>query len=155
METFAPRGDSPPLHVHRAEDEIFHVLEGEVRFQVADKELRVRAGETVLAPKGVPHTYLVESERGRWLVVTARGNHERFVRSLGRPAERSELPEPSPPTPDQREAWLPPGAGTGSRSWGPRSAERADCNAPDLRTGARRTPRGTGTWAAMHRASPG
>lgn len=105
METLAPHGDSPPLHVHRSEDEIFHILEGEVRFRVADKELRVRAGETVLAPKGVPHTYLVESERGRWLVVTARGNHERFVRSLSRPAERSELPEPSPPpTQDQREA---------------------------------------------------
>ena len=28
----------------------------------------------------MPHTYLVESERSRWLVVTARGNHERFVR---------------------------------------------------------------------------
>jgi mannose-6-phosphate isomerase-like protein (cupin superfamily) len=104
METLAPHGDSPPLHVHRTEDEIFHILEGEVRFRVADQELRVRPGETMLAPKGVPHTYLVESERGRWLVVTAHGNHERFVRALSRPAERSELPEPSPPTPDQREA---------------------------------------------------
>ena len=120
METLAPRGDSPPLHVHRAEDEIFHVLEGEVRFQVADEELRVRAGETVLAPKGVPHTYLVESERGRWLVVTARGNHERFVRSLSRPAERSELPEPSPPpTPDQREALAAAGREHGLELVGP------------------------------------
>ena len=119
METLAPRGDSPPLHVHRAEDEIFHVLEGEVRFRVADKELWVRAGETVLAPKGVPHTYLVESERGRWLVVTARGNHERFVRSLSRPAERSELPEPSPPTPDQREALAAAGREHGLEIVGP------------------------------------
>jgi quercetin dioxygenase-like cupin family protein len=104
-ETLAPRGDSPPLHVHRTEDEIFHVLEGEVRFRVADEDVWVRAGETVLAPKGVPHTYLVESERGRWLVVTAHGNHERFVRSVSRPAERSELPEPSPPpTPEKLEA---------------------------------------------------
>lgn len=120
METFAPRGDSPPLHVHRGEDEIFHVLEGEVRFEVAGEEFRVRAGETVLAPKGVPHTYLVESERGRWLVVTARGNHERFVRSLSRPAERSELPEPSPPpTPDQREALAAAGREHGLEVVGP------------------------------------
>jgi mannose-6-phosphate isomerase-like protein (cupin superfamily) len=105
LETLAPRGASPPLHVHHTEDEIFHILEGELRFRVGDEELRVGAGETLLAPKRVPHTYLVESERGRWLVATAHGDFERFVRSFSRPAERAELPEPSPPpTPEQAEA---------------------------------------------------
>ena len=53
----------------------------------------------------MPHTYLVESSQGRWLVVTVGGDFERFVRSLGRPAERAELPEPSPPpTPEQADA---------------------------------------------------
>jgi Cupin domain len=118
METLAPQGDSPPLHVHLAEDEIFHILEGEVRLRIADEELLVRAGETVLAPKGVPHTYFVESERGRWLVVTGRGNHERFVRSLSRPAERSELPEPSA-TPAQREALAAAGREHGLEIVGP------------------------------------
>src|SRR5918996_445631 len=33
LESLAPYGDSPPLHVHRTEDELFHVLEGE---QVVD-----------------------------------------------------------------------------------------------------------------------
>lgn len=159
METLAPRGDSPPLHVHRAEDEIFHVLEGEVRFQVADEGLRVRAGETVLALKGVPHTYLVESERGRWLVVTARGNHERFVRSLSRPAERSELPEPSPPpTADQLEAMAAAGREHGLEVVGPAplSAQTARPRTCALALGARRSPGPTsGAWAAMHRASPG
>jgi quercetin dioxygenase-like cupin family protein len=97
LENLAPRGDSPPLHIHHTEDELFHILEGELRFRVGDEELRVRAGDTVLAPKGVPHTCLVESERGRWLVATAHGDFERFVRSFSRPAERAELPEPSPP----------------------------------------------------------
>jgi quercetin dioxygenase-like cupin family protein len=104
LENFAPRGNSPPLHVHHIEDEIFHILEGELRFRVRDEEVRVGAGETLLAPRGVPHTYVVESERGRWLVATARGDFERFVRSISRPAERAELPEPSPPTPEQTEA---------------------------------------------------
>jgi quercetin dioxygenase-like cupin family protein len=105
LETLAPRGASPPLHVHHTEDEVFHILEGELRFRVGDDELRAGAGETLLAPKGVPHTYLVESERGRWLVATANGDFERFVRSFSRPAERSELPEPAPPrTPAQAEA---------------------------------------------------
>jgi Cupin domain len=105
LENLAPRGASPPLHVHHTEDETFHILEGELRFRVGDEELRAGAGETLLAPKGVPHTYLVESERGRWLVVTAKGDFERFVRSFSRPAERGELPEPEPPpTPEQVEA---------------------------------------------------
>ncbi len=106
METLAPHGDSPPLHVHRTEDEIFHVLEGELRMRAGEAEVRIGAGETILAPKGVPHTYRVESPAGaRWLVMTSRGDFERFVRALSRPAERPELPPAQgPPTPEQTDA---------------------------------------------------
>lgn len=97
IEHLASRGDSPPLHVHHREDEIFHILEGELRFLVGGEELRAGPGETLLAAKGVPHTYVVESERGRWLVTTGNGDFERLVRAISRPAERAELPEPSPP----------------------------------------------------------
>jgi quercetin dioxygenase-like cupin family protein len=104
LESYGPRGGSPPLHVHEREDEIFHVLDGELRVRAGDTEIRVGAGETVLAPKRVPHTYRVESVVARWLVVTTRGDFERFVRSVSRPAERSELPAPEgPPTPEQVE----------------------------------------------------
>jgi len=63
-------------------------------------------GETILGAKGVPHTYRVESREGaRWLVITRRGDFERFVRALSRPAERSELPaDQGPPTPEQIDA---------------------------------------------------
>jgi hypothetical protein len=66
----------------------------------------IAAGETLLAPKGVAHTYRVESPAGaRWLVITRRGHFERFVRALSRPAERPELPTPQgPPTPEQADA---------------------------------------------------
>jgi mannose-6-phosphate isomerase-like protein (cupin superfamily) len=106
QESVAPHGDSPPLHVHHTEDEVFHVLEGELRVRAGDTEVRLGAGETILAPKGVPHTYRVESREGaRWLVITSRGDFERFVRALSRPAERPELPAAQgPPTPEQAEA---------------------------------------------------
>jgi quercetin dioxygenase-like cupin family protein len=106
METLAPHGDSPPLHVHHTEDETFHVLEGELRMRAGDADITIAAGETLLAPKGVPHTYRVESREGaRWLVITTRGDFERFVRALSRPAERSALPTPhGPPTPEQTDA---------------------------------------------------
>jgi quercetin dioxygenase-like cupin family protein len=102
----ASYGDSPPLHIHRNEDEIFHILEGEMLFRVAGEDRRACSGDTLLAPKGIPHTYRVDSADGaRFLTITRGGDFEGLVRSCGRPAERSGLPDPSgPPTPEQVEA---------------------------------------------------
>ena len=106
IESLGPHGESPPLHVHQTEDEIFHVLEGELRLRAGDADVTIAAGETLLAPKRVAHTYRVESPAGaRWLVITTLGDFERFVRALSRPAERPELPTPQgPPTPEQADA---------------------------------------------------
>lgn len=96
LEHRAALGDSPPLHLHQTEDEIFYVIEGEIRFQLGGEESRLGPGESLLTPKGVPHTYRIESPGGaRWLTVTRRGDFERFVRALGRVAEREELPVPA------------------------------------------------------------
>lgn len=103
IESFAPEGDSPPLHVHTTEDEVFHVLEGELRLRVGDDDARLRPGGAALAPRGVPHTYRVESPHARWLAVTCHGDFERFVRELSRPAESDGLPPQTPPTPEQAE----------------------------------------------------
>lgn len=96
LEHHAPYGDSPPLHIHHTEDEVFQVLEGEFRFQIDGQELRVGAGEVIIAPKGKPHSYRVESAAGgRWQTITVKGDFERFVQAIGRPTERDELPEPA------------------------------------------------------------
>jgi quercetin dioxygenase-like cupin family protein len=101
IESRVPCGDSPPFHIHHTEDEIFHILEGAVRFKLQDKEFRAGPGDILLAPKGVPHTYRAESPTGgRFLTVTARGDFERFVLALGRPAERADLPPPAAPSPE-------------------------------------------------------
>ena len=106
LEHRAPQGDSPPLHVHRNEDEIFHILKGEMLFRVADQDVHAGSGDTLLAPKGTPHTYRVDSTDGaHWLTIIRGGDFEGLVRSFARPAERSGLPDPSgPPTPEQAEA---------------------------------------------------
>ncbi len=100
IENWAAHGDSPPLHIHQTEDELFQVLEGEFRFVVGKEEHRAGPGEVLLAPKGVPHTYRVESAAGgHWLVTTTHGDFERFVREVSRPATTPELPPTSgPPT---------------------------------------------------------
>jgi quercetin dioxygenase-like cupin family protein len=103
LEHRALHGDSPPLHVHLNEDEIFHILEGKMLFGVADRDVHAGTGDTLLASKGIPHTYRVDSADGaRWLTIMRGGDFEGFVRSCGRPAERSGVPDPSgPPTPER------------------------------------------------------
>jgi mannose-6-phosphate isomerase-like protein (cupin superfamily) len=49
--------DGPPMHVHDSDDEAWHVLEGTLRFRFSDRTVDVRAGGTVFAPAGTPHTY--------------------------------------------------------------------------------------------------
>ncbi len=102
LEHRAPGGDSPPLHVHHTEDEVFHVLEGTLRLRVGGQDRMLGAGETMLAPKGVVHTYRVETPEGaRWLTITTRRDFENFVRAMARPAPRPGLPPPSgSPTPE-------------------------------------------------------
>jgi len=104
LESRAPRGDSPPLHVHD-EDEIFHVIEGVMRLRAGGDEIVLRAGETFNAPRGIAHSYIVVSEEARWLVITAKGRFESFVRSFSRPAPSAELPEAAgPPSAAEAEA---------------------------------------------------
>jgi mannose-6-phosphate isomerase-like protein (cupin superfamily) len=100
VEHFMPFGESPPLHIHRNEDEVFHILEGEMRIRIEGEDRIVRAGETVLAPKGKPHSFRVESSGGaRCLTITSGGDFENMIREMGEPATRAELPPQVEPTP--------------------------------------------------------
>jgi mannose-6-phosphate isomerase-like protein (cupin superfamily) len=86
------RGDMPPLHVHRRDDETFYVLEGEVTLFVADEQLVLGPGQAAFAPRDVPHAYRVESEEARWLVITTPAGFDDFVREVSDPAPAEELP---------------------------------------------------------------
>jgi quercetin dioxygenase-like cupin family protein len=121
LEHRVPHGFSPPLHLHRNEDEVLHVLAGEFRVRVQDEERRVGAGDILLVPKGVPHTYRVESSpEGHVLSITGRGDFERFVRAVSRPAERSDLPPPAgPPSAEAIQAFAAAAAQCGIALVGP------------------------------------
>jgi quercetin dioxygenase-like cupin family protein len=98
-----PRGDSPPLHRHEREDEVFHILEGEIRFRVGDQEILARAGDTLVGPKGVAHTFRVESEEARFLTLATAGDFEAMMREVARPAGDG-LPPAAEPTPAEIQA---------------------------------------------------
>ena len=96
VESLGPPGDMPPLHVHRVEDEVFYVLDGALELHVAGRPpARLEAGESLLAPRDVPHTYRVVSEGpARWLVLSVPASFERFVLAASDPAETQTLPPP-------------------------------------------------------------
>lgn len=56
------------LHTHLSDDEVWHVLEGSLRFRFLDGEIEACAGTTVFVPAGVPHTYRV-AQPGSYLIV--------------------------------------------------------------------------------------
>ncbi len=57
-------------------------------------------GETAFAPRGVPHTFRVESETARMLVAATPAGFDRFVAAVGEPAGAPGLPdEPILPDP--------------------------------------------------------
>jgi hypothetical protein len=60
---------------------------------VGDEETVLRPGEFLNAPRGVAHTFRVSSaEPARMLVTSAPARFDAFVRELGEPAARDELP---------------------------------------------------------------
>ncbi len=100
VEHYMPYGMSPPLHVHRNEDEVFHILEGSLRIQINGVESIAHAGQTVMAPKGVPHSFRVESAEGaRCLTITSGGDLERMIRENGEPADSARMPPVAEPGP--------------------------------------------------------
>jgi len=66
-----PRGAAPPLHIHHDCDETWYVIEGWLTVFVGDERFEVGPGDFVLNPKGVPHSFLVTSERAEFLVAFA------------------------------------------------------------------------------------
>ena len=57
LEDTSSPGDGPPRHVHRSNDELFYVLEGEFLFLVGEWQESVPAETCVFVPRGTVHAY--------------------------------------------------------------------------------------------------
>ena len=97
-----PRGASPPLHTH-PQDESYIVLEGQMTVQAGEQRFELEAGGTAVVPMGVPHTFRVESENAKVLVLSTPAGLERFVRDGSVPATEPTLPPPEAPRPSSEE----------------------------------------------------
>lgn len=117
-EQLAPRGSGSPLHVHHNEDEWFYVLGGELTIWVDGQTVVAPAGGFVFGPRDVPHTFVVSSERARFLLVTEPAGFEGFVRALAESAAAPEIP-PAPTAPPDMEPVLRAAAEHGLEILGP------------------------------------
>ena len=65
------------LHLHRSDDEAWIVLEGRLGFRIGDSEREVEAGESLLVPRGTPHSFWnAHAEPTRYLLVMTPRIHE-------------------------------------------------------------------------------
>ena len=88
LEVVLEQGKVTPLHTHPT-DESWYILEGELLMHLDGAETRVAAGGFVLAPRGVPHAFMVLSERCRVLSLQVPGNCEAFYFGASEPLEGS------------------------------------------------------------------
>ena len=92
FELLAPKGFASPLHIHRAEDEMFIVLSGEVRLRHGEAVVEAVAGSVVYGPRDVAHAFHVDSTEARLLLVFGPAGVEAFFREAGKPARSRGLP---------------------------------------------------------------
>ena len=100
-QTVPPQAGVPP-HIHHQESEAFYVLEGEFELITGGNATEAGAGEFVLVPRGVVHSFRnLGTTPARFLaIVTPGGLHEKYLSESGQPAESETLPPPPEGPPD-------------------------------------------------------
>jgi quercetin dioxygenase-like cupin family protein len=72
----------PPRHLHHNEDEWFYVLEGAYIVEVGSERFQLKAGDSILAPRELPHAWAFAGDTpGKALIAFAPANKmEAFFR---------------------------------------------------------------------------
>ncbi len=76
----------PARHLHNEQEEWFYVAEGEFIFEVGDERLRLKTGDSLLAPRKVPHAWAHIGDAIGKLVIafTPAGLMVPFFRDVGK-----------------------------------------------------------------------
>jgi quercetin dioxygenase-like cupin family protein len=72
----------PPIHIHKFQDEWFHILEGEYLFQLGNEKFQMKQGDTIFLPRNVQHGFVQLTDRARVIVsFLPAGKIESFFRA--------------------------------------------------------------------------
>jgi quercetin dioxygenase-like cupin family protein len=102
IEFLFPRFASPPRHTH-PQDESYAVLDGRLTVAAGDERFSLEAGGFGVVPMGVVHTFRVDSETARVLVLSTPAGLERLVLDGSVPATSAALPPADAPRPSPDE----------------------------------------------------
>lgn len=102
VEILVKAGNEPPAHTHEREDEVYFILNGEMRFDVGGDVLHAKAGDHVYLPKDVPHAFKVISESAHVLMWVAPAGLDQWFWDNSVPApDMQPLPLPAGPPPPE------------------------------------------------------
>lgn len=98
-------GMEPPPHIHCNEDETYYLLEGEMRFRVAEKEFTAQPGDFVFLPRNIRHEFKVLSHSFRCIVGIYPSGLEDYFEHLTVPHPSTDIPpvQTLPPPPEVME----------------------------------------------------
>ena len=102
IEFVFPHGASPPVHTH-PQDESYVVLDGELTIVAGAERFQLEPGGAAVVPLDIPHTFRVDSDTARVLVLSTPAGLERLVRDASIPAGAATLPpaDAARPAPDE------------------------------------------------------
>jgi quercetin dioxygenase-like cupin family protein len=102
IEFLFPRFASPPRHTH-PQDESYVVLDGRLTIESGEQRFTLEVGGTAVVPMGVAHTFRVDSDTARVLVLSTPAGLERLIRDGSVRAAAGTLPpaDAPRPTPDE------------------------------------------------------
>jgi quercetin dioxygenase-like cupin family protein len=93
MDCLLGPGGGPPPHRHLAEDELFHVYEGQVEFTVEGTTHVISPGGSAFIPKAAAHSYLNATDTpARMLTVYTPAGMEGWFREVCTPVSDPSLP---------------------------------------------------------------
>jgi quercetin dioxygenase-like cupin family protein len=97
IEAVARRGNNPPPHIHRREEETFYLLEGEMTFSVGGQTIKATPGTMVCLPRDVAHSFVIDSEQVRMLILLTPAGFEGWFKEFSVPAQAMTLPPADEP----------------------------------------------------------
>jgi quercetin dioxygenase-like cupin family protein len=92
IEIVGRRGNVPPPHIHHREEETYYVLEGEMTFSVGGQTIKATPGTMVCLPRDVAHSFVIDSEQLRVLVLLTPAGLEGWFMEFSVPAPTMTLP---------------------------------------------------------------